>query len=97
MSIYSGYLNSIANNVMNDVDNVLINNSIVINSFTSEQVTSNAYELIFNVEQIQTSQITNIKVRKSDNSLISDTNVNIPIVQNEVVMRHLITISEVVD
>ncbi len=95
MSIYSGYLNSIANNVMNDVDNVLINDSIVINSFTSEQVTSNAYELIFNVEQVQTSQITNIKVRKSDNSLISDTDVNIPIVQNEVVMRHLITISEV--
>ena len=93
MTIQASYLNEIASKFETDINNVFINNSIVINSFDLEQVTTNLYEVKFTVLAAQTTQIDNIKLRKSDNSVVVENDVDIPITETEVEIRHNITVS----
>lgn len=97
MSIDTAYLSDVAGYVMNDVDHVLIDNIIQINSFSIERVVGNVYEVQFTVTAIQTPEITNIKLRRADNSVVSNDDVIITIPTNEIVIRHTITISEVIN
>ena len=94
MSIDATYLSSIADKFKSDIAKAVINNTIEISSFELEQVTDQVYELIFNVLAFDTTQIDNIKLKKADDTLIISDNVDIPITEDEVVIRHLITINE---
>jgi hypothetical protein len=58
-------------------------------------VTGTTYELKFIVTNAQTNLIENIKLQKTDNTVISDNDVVIPNPTNEVQIRQTITISEV--
>ena len=97
MSVDSTYLNEIATKFRTDIEKVVINDSIEISSFTSETVSANVYELVFSVLSSQTSQINTIKLKKSSNALLFSENVIIPITEDEVIIRHLIRINEVID
>ena len=96
MSLELNYLNEILTKIETDIDNVYVNDSIEISSFVLEQIINNLYELKFSVLQSQTTQINNLKLRKSDNSVISSHDVDIPITESEVHIRYKYTISEVV-
>ena len=94
--IESTYLNEIATKIETDVDNILVNDSIVVSEFELEQVTDNVYEVKFTVLADDTTLIENIKLRKAGNSVISDNDVNIVVDTFEMSIRQNITISEVV-
>jgi hypothetical protein len=96
MSIQSTYLNELAEKFKTDITEVLINNSISITSFTAEVVSANQYELTYNVDALDTTLITNIKLRKSDTTVISNNDVNIPVTSDEEQIRQLLTVSEVI-
>lgn len=96
MSIQSSYLVEIANKVDTDVTRVLVNDSIVITSFLLHLVSGNTYTLTFNVTQVQTNQITNIKLQKTNGTTISDVTVSIPITTSYITITGTITISEVI-
>ena len=93
--IESTYLNEIATKIETDVDNVLVNDSIVVSVFELEQVTDNVYEVKFTVLADDTTLVENIKLRKADESVISDNDVNIVVDAFEMSIRQTITISEV--
>lgn len=96
MSLETSYLNEIADKFDSDLDNVLVNDSLVVNVFDVKQVTANIFEAEFTVLKADTAQIDNIKLRKSDNSLISDEDVDIPITEEEIEIKYKYTISEVI-
>jgi len=96
MSLEATYLSDIATKFETDINNVLVNDSIVVSSFNSELVTNNVYDISFTVLQSQTTQIDNIKLRKSDNTVISDQNLDIPVTENEVRIAYKYTVSEVI-
>jgi hypothetical protein len=97
MSVDSSYFNEMATKFKTDMAKVVINDSIEISSFAVEDVSANVYELIFNVLASATTQIDSIKLKKGDNTLLLSDTVDIPITEDEVVIRHLVTISEVID
>jgi len=93
--IQTTYLTEMATKIQTDVTKVLINNAITINSFVLEQVTDSTYELKFNVTSAQTTLIENIKLQKTDNTVISDNDVSIPISVSEIQIRQTILVDEV--
>ena len=94
--IEPSYLADIAIKIETDITKVIINNSITINSFTLEHVTGSMYELKFLVAAVQTTLITNIKLAKANDTVISSNDVSIPISTNDVQIRQTITVSEVI-
>jgi len=93
--IEADYISELATKISTDITKVLINNSIEITSFTLKSVTDNIFTLKFNVLKSQTELITNIKLKKTDETAISDNDVNILVNFTEVIIRQTITISEV--
>ena len=93
--IETAYLTELATKISTDTTKVLINNAITINSFDVEQITGTTYELIFTVTSGQTTLIENIKLQKTDNTVISDNDVSIPISTNEIQIRQTILVDEV--
>lgn len=96
MSVDSAYLNEFATKLQTDIGKVVINDTIEISTFSTEEVTDNVYELIFNILASQTTQIDSIKLKKLDDTLLFSDPVDIPVTEDEVVIRHVITISEVI-
>jgi len=95
MAIQSTYITELATKFQTDIANAYINDSILISSFSVESVSTNVYEIQFGVTSAQTALITNIKLRKSDNTVIVDNDVNIPITSDEIIVRETITINEI--
>lgn len=95
MAIQTTYLDELATYTNAQVTKIKINDSITITSFDLKHVVDNKFEIKFTVLQSDTTIITNIKMLKTDNTVICSRDVNIPIPLDEVVLRETITISEV--
>jgi hypothetical protein len=95
MTIQAGYLGSLATQISTDITKAVINNSITVSTLT-ESVTSNVYQVTFVVTHAQTSLVTNIKLEKSDGTVVSDNDVSIPIPSDQITIRQTITVSEVI-
>jgi len=94
--IQATYLNEIMQYTKTQISKALVNDSIEITSFNLEIVSENQYEVTFSVMAVDTTQINNIKLCKSDDTVIIDDDVNIPMTGNEAVIRYVLTISEVI-
>lgn len=94
-SVNNNLLNDIATFTASDIDNVIINNSYVVNTFSLKESLENNAILEYTVDKIQSGIeiITNIKLRKSTNEVLTDASVYIPLIDS-VVLKHTINVKE---
>jgi len=95
--IETTYLNEFATKINTDVTKVLINDIIEITDFALKNVTGSVFQLKFNVLKSQTELITNIKLKKTNDDVVSNNDVSILVPFDEIIIRHTITISEVIE
>ncbi|QOR33937.1 hypothetical protein IMX26_10580 [Clostridium sp. 'deep sea'] len=89
--INSIYLNSVTNRLNTDMHDILLNDTEVISSFLYKQVTENVVELELKIPS-SIKNLTNFKCRLSDGTIISNNNVNIPIIRAETTLIYRITV-----
>jgi hypothetical protein len=94
MAVNSTGLISLHGSIEWVITNILINNSIVISAFTSESSTAGSYEIVFTVTPAHTSQISNIKLRDTSNSVFYEYQVNIPLLGSDAIIRISIAITQ---
>ena len=92
-SIQQALLNDTANFVAQDVSAVLINNKIKISDFTVKQVTENVVSIQYSVTPDMTNLITDIKLIRSDNTVLTQSSVYVPVTQT-VMNKHTIAVKE---
>lgn len=92
-SVRPALINDTANFVVSDISYVLINDSVKITTFTTKKATEGVVTLEYEVTPSQTSIITDIKLMKADNTVLTQATVYVP-VAHSVVSKHTITVKE---
>lgn len=92
-SVQQALLNDAATFVSGDIASVLINDSIEISNFRTNQVSDNKVSIEYVVTPEMTNVITDIKLRKADNTVLTRSSVYVPVTEL-VVSKHIITVKE---
>ena len=92
-SIQQALLDGTANFLSDDVAYVLINDSIEIRDFRIKQSEGEVVTIEYSVTTAMTNLITNIKLMRADNTVLTQSVVYIP-VTNTVISKHTITLKE---
>lgn len=92
-SIQKSLLEDTAKFVSDDIASVLINDEIVITEFSFKQVSSNLVSIEYDVSPDMTSLVTDIKLRRADGEVLTQSSVYIPVTQS-ILSKHLITVKE---
>lgn len=92
-SIKPQLLHDTAEFIETDVSAVLINNTTKITEFKLRQVTDNSVILEYEIHPAMTSLVTNIKLLKADDSVLSESNVYVPVTQT-VLNKHTLRVKE---
>ena len=93
VSIKPQLLHDTAEFIETDVSAVLINNTTKITEFKLRQVTDNSVILEYEIHPAMTSLVTNIKLLKADDSVLSESNVYVPVTQT-VLNKHTLRVKE---
>lgn len=93
-SIQNKFLNDIATFSADDIDNVLLNDTEVISSFDTKTATDNVATIEYVVPtSLGLTEITNIKLRDSNNNILTSSTVYVPVI-DEVIIKHNIFVKE---
>ena len=92
-SIQDALLQDTAGFVVTDIAAVLINDETKITNFTIKSASGRFVTLEYQVTSAMTSVVTNIKLLKSDDTVLTDSNVYVP-VTDTVLSRHSIEVKE---
>lgn len=93
-SIQNKFLNDIATFSADDIDNVLLNDTVVISSFDTKTATDNVATIEYTVAtDLGLTEITDIKLRDKDNNILTSSTVYVPVV-DEVIIKHDIFVKE---
>lgn len=92
-SVQQALLNDMADFVADEIASVLINDSIVITDFSVKSVSNNQISLQYAVTPSMTSVVTNIKLRRADDTVLTQVPVYVPVTQT-VISKHIITVKE---
>lgn len=92
-SVQQALLNDTAHFVSSDISSVLINDAVEISDFRTNQVSDNQVSIEYIVTPEMTSAITDIKLRKGDGTVLTQSSVYVPVTQ-PVVSKHIITVKE---
>jgi len=91
-SITNDLLNDIAGFTADDIDNVLINDTLQVSSFTQKKSDQNMATIEYDVTDDSITEIKNIKLRKA-NTVLSEADVSISVAESTS-FKHLIQIRE---
>jgi hypothetical protein len=92
-SIQDALLQDTAGFVVTDIAAVLINDETKITNFTIKSASGRFVTLEYQVTSAMTSVVTNIKLLKSDDTVLTDSNVYVP-VTDTILSRHSIEVKE---
>ena len=92
-SIKPALLNDAAGFVANDISAVLINDAIKVSNFKLKNADSNVVSTEYEVNPTMTHLITDIKLLRADDTVLTQSAVYVP-VTNTVVSKHSITVKE---
>ena len=92
-SVQDALLNDTAEFVADDIASVLINDSIAITNFETKSVTGNQLTMEYEVTPSMTSLITNIKLLRADDEILTESDVYVP-VSETVLSKHIIRVKE---
>lgn len=92
-SIQTALINDTANFVANTVSAVLLNDAVKVTGVVTKQVADNVAYVEYAVTPDMVDLITNIKLLKSDDSVLTQSSVYVPVTQ-PLVSKHTITIKE---
>lgn len=92
-SIQTALLNDTANFVSQTVSAVLINDTVKITEIVTKQIYDNAVSVEYTVTPEMVDLITSIKLLKSDDSVLTQSSVYVPVPQ-PIMSKHTITIKE---
>ena len=92
-SIQDALLQDTAGFVVTDIAAVLINDETKITNFTIKYASGRFVTLEYQVTSAMTSVVSNIKLLKSDDTVLTDSNVYVP-VTNTILSRHSIEVKE---
>ena len=92
-SLQPALLENMATSVSGYIAYILINDSIRIDTFRTKQVSGNVLTIEYEVNPSMTDVITNIKLMKSDGTILTQSAVYVPVTQ-PVFSKHTITIKE---
>ena len=93
-SLQNEMLNDIATFSASNVANVLINDSTVISTFETKKADNNVAIIEYTVPaSLGISAITNIKLRDSDNKVLTSSSVYVPVLE-DVILKHKINVKE---
>lgn len=92
-SIQSALLNSTATCVAEDVAAVLINDTVKVSEFSVKQASDNVVSIEYRVNPSMTNLITDIKLLRADDTVLTQCAVYVPVTQS-VVSKHIITVKE---
>lgn len=93
-SIQDKFLNDIATFSADDINNVLLNDTVVISSFDTKTATDNVATIEYTVPtDLGLTEITDIKLRDVDNNILTSSTVYVPVV-DEVIIKHDIFVKE---
>lgn len=93
-SIQNEFLNDIALFSANNINNVLINDTEVISEFTTKTSENNIATIEYTIPtSLGITEVTNIKLRDSDNNILTSSTVYVPILE-DVIIKHKINIKE---
>lgn len=92
-SIQQALLDDTANFVSEDIASVLINDEVVITEFRLKQVSNNIVSIEYDVTPDMATLITDIKLRKADDAVLTQSSVYIPVTQR-IINKHIITVKE---
>ena len=90
-SIQQALLNDTANSILEDISYVVINDEILVSDFKLRQVSENVVSLEYEVTSDMTQLITNIKLMRADDTVLTQAAVYVPVTQT-VVSKHVITV-----
>lgn len=93
MSIEQRLLNILTENTVNLINTVLINDKVSILAFVAKNAENNTATIEYKVMSGDMDEIHNIKFLTSDNHVITNANVYIPLV-DDVMLKHIIKIKE---
>lgn len=95
MSLTKELLNKLAVYVSEQTKKVLVNDNVVISTFSMREAKEQnvTIEYIINSESIQSNEITNIKLLDSEDTVLTDANVYVP-VTTDTLVKHTIKIKE---
>ena len=92
-SIEQALLNDTADFVASDIASVLLNDAIAVSEFRLKQVTANVVTVEYTVTPEMTNLITNIKLMRADDTVLTQAAVYVPVTQT-VISKHTITVKE---
>lgn len=92
-SIQPSLLNATANFLAGDIAAVLINDTIKVSDFRLKKVEENVASLEYSVTPDMTNLITNIKLLRADDTVLTQSAVYVPVTRT-VVSKHIITVKE---
>lgn len=92
-SIKDALIEDTANFVLSDIHSVLINDTVEITDFRVSAVVYNVVTLEYQVTPAMCSEIENIKLRKEDGTVLTESQVYVPVTAN-VLSKHNIKIKE---
>lgn len=94
-SVQPQLLSDVAAFTVGDIDNVILNDTYVIDTFSTKTSAAGVVTLEYTVEHAESEIdfITNVKIRKADNSVLTSASVYVPLV-DAVVLKHTITVKE---
>ena len=92
-SIEQALLNDTADFVASDIASVLLNDTITVSEFRLKQVTDNVVTVEYTVTPEMTNLITNIKLMRVDDTVLTQAAVYVPVTQT-VISKHTITVKE---
>lgn len=93
-SIQDKFLNDIATFSAEDINNVLLNDTVVISSFDTKTAVDNVATIEYTIPvDLGLTEITDIKLRDAENNILTSSTVYVPIV-DEVIIKHNIFVKE---
>lgn len=93
-SIQDKFLNDIATFSAEDINNVLLNDTVVISSFDTKTAVDNVATIEYTIPvDLGLTEITDIKLRDAENNILTSSTVYVPIV-DEVIIKHDIFVKE---
>ena len=92
-SIQQALLDDAATCVSTNIASVLINDSIKVSTFRLKQASENIVSVEYTVSPSMTNLITNIKLLREDDTVLTESTVYVPVTQ-DIVSKHTITVKE---
>ena len=92
-SIKPALLSDAAGFVADDIASVLINDTVKVPSFRLKNVDNNVVSIEYEVDSTMTSLITDIKLLRADDTVLTQSAVYVPVTQT-VISKHIITVKE---